>query len=135
MSQPFLGEVRMFSFNFAPKGWAFCNGQLMSIQQNAALFSVLGTTFGGNGVQTFQLPNLQSRVPIHWGTGFSQTPYNLGEIGGEEAHTLLSTEMPPHTHFLKASNDVGNRARMMARTRPTQTSYPCLAGSVLPLSG
>jgi microcystin-dependent protein len=93
MSSPFLSEIRLVSFNFAPKGWALCNGQILSIQQNAALFSLLGTTFGGNGTQTFALPNLQGRTPIHLGSGYAE-----GQVGGEPAHTLLSTEIPAHIH-------------------------------------
>jgi microcystin-dependent protein len=95
----FAAELRLFSFNFAPKGWALCNGQLMPINQNQALFSLLGTTYGGNGQTTFALPNLRGRVPIHIGQGFTQ-----GQAAGEEAHTLSQSEMPAHTHFLSASS-------------------------------
>jgi microcystin-dependent protein len=95
MSDPFLGEVRMVGFNFPPKGWALCNGQLMSIAQNQALFSVLGTTYGGNGQTTFALPNLQGRAPVHVGKGVV-----LGEAAGETAHTLITNEMASHTHSL-----------------------------------
>lgn len=94
MSEPFLSEIRMLSFNFAPKGWALCNGQFMPINQNQALFSLLGTTYGGNGQTTFALPNLQGRTPIHTGQG-----HTLGELGGEQAHTLVISEMPAHLHF------------------------------------
>ncbi len=93
MSEPYLGEIKIFSFGFAPKGWAECNGQLLPINQNQALFSILGTTYGGDGQQTFALPNLQERVPIHTGNGIS-----LGERGGEQAHTLNISELPAHTH-------------------------------------
>jgi microcystin-dependent protein len=93
MSDPFLGEIKVISFNFPPKGWAFCNGQLLPINQNQALFSILGTTYGGDGRTTFALPNLQSRIPIHTGQGFT-----LGQRGGEVAHTLSITEMPAHNH-------------------------------------
>jgi microcystin-dependent protein len=93
MAQPYLGEIRILSFNFAPKGWAMCNGQLMVISQNAALFSILGTTYGGNGVQNFALPNLQGRMPLHVGNGFT-----LGQTAGEANHTLLISEIPVHTH-------------------------------------
>ena len=99
MATPYLSEIKIFSFNFAPRGWAFCNGQLLPINQNQALFSLLGTTYGGNGVTTFALPNLQGRVPLHVGSGFS-----LGQVGGEEAHTLLSTEMASHTHVMEGSS-------------------------------
>jgi microcystin-dependent protein len=93
MSTPFIAEMRIMSFNFAPKGWALCNGQLLPINQNQALFSLLGTTYGGNGQTTFGLPNLQSRNPVGMGGGFT-----LGQQGGEEAHTLNVGELPSHAH-------------------------------------
>src|SRR5512135_2949103 len=93
MSEPFLGEIRIFSFGFAPKGWALCNGQLLPINQNQALFSILGTTYGGDGRVNFALPNLGGRVPVHTGGGITQ-----GESGGEQAHTLSISELPAHTH-------------------------------------
>ena len=93
MAEPFLAEIRLASFAFAPTGWAFCNGQLLPINQNQALFSILGTTYGGDGRVTFGLPNLQGRAPVHFGAGI-----NLGQQGGEESHTLLATEMPGHIH-------------------------------------
>ena len=93
MASPYIAEIRIFSFNFAPKGWAMCNGQILSIQQNAALFSLLGTTYGGNGTQTFALPNLQGRMPMHFGNGFVQ-----GQTAGEANHTLTLNEMPSHAH-------------------------------------
>jgi len=108
MSTAYLGEIRMFGFNFAPKGWAFCNGQLMSIQQNTALFAILGTTFGGNGQTNFQLPNLQSRVPLHMGVPFGGGQFDLGQIGGEETHSLTINEFPAHSHLLRASNDAAD---------------------------
>src|ERR1043166_3808060 len=98
MAEPFLSEIRIFSFNFPPKGWALGNGQLLPINQNQALFSLLGTTYGGNGQTTFGLPNLQGRVPLHRGGGHS-----LGELGGEVSHTISQAEMPSHTHSLNAS--------------------------------
>jgi microcystin-dependent protein len=97
MSEPFLGELKIISWNFPPKGWTFCNGQLLPINQNQALFSILGTTYGGDGRQTFGLPNLQGRMPVHVGNGIS-----LGELGGEVTHTLNVSEMPAHTHTLAA---------------------------------
>jgi microcystin-dependent protein len=101
MAEPFLGELRIMSFNFAPRGWALCNGQLLPINQNQALFSLLGTTFGGDGRVNFALPDLRSRTPIHVGSG-----HTLGERGGEQAHTLSVAELPTHTHALSAtSND------------------------------
>ena len=98
MAQPFLSEIRMMSFNFPPKGWAFCNGQLLPINQNQALFSLLGTTYGGDGRVNFGLPNLQGRTPIHTGNG--QT---LGELGGEQNHTLSISEIPGHVHGLQGT--------------------------------
>jgi len=102
MADPFIGEIRLFSFGFAPRDWALCNGQFLPINQNQALFSLLGTTFGGNGQTTFALPNLQGRVPIHEGNG-----HTLGEAGGEQGHTLSISEIPAHTHALSASQATG----------------------------
>lgn len=102
MAEPFLAEIRLMSFGFAPKGWAMCNGQLMPINQNQALFALLGTTYGGDGRQTYALPNLSGRVPIHVGSG-----HVLGERGGEPAHTLSIAEFPTHTHTLLASGANG----------------------------
>lgn len=101
MSEPFLSEIKIFSFNFAPRGWALCNGQLLPINQNQALFSLLGTTYGGNGQTNFALPNLQSRAPIHEGSG-----HTLGEVGGEQAHTLSIAEMSTHLHTFNANSAV-----------------------------
>jgi microcystin-dependent protein len=103
MAEPFLSELRCMSFNFAPKGWAMCNGQLMPINQNQALFSLLGTTYGGDGRVNFGLPDLRGRVPIHVGSGFT-----LGERGGEQSHTLSMSEMPAHQHLMQASSLDGN---------------------------
>ena len=99
MGQPFMGEVKLISWNFAPKGWAFCNGQLLPINQNQALFSILGTTYGGDGRTTFALPDLRGKTPIHTGSGFT-----LGQTGGETAHTVTQSEMPAHTHFPAANS-------------------------------
>src|SRR5436853_4377132 len=98
MSEPFLSEIKIVSFNFPPKGWALCNGQFMPINQNQALFSLLGTTYGGNGQTTFALPDMRSRVPIGQGPQFS----TLGQQGGQEFHTVIQTEMPQHLHFVNA---------------------------------
>lgn len=103
MAEPFLSEIRIMSFEFAPKGWAQCNGQLLPINQNQALFSLLGTTFGGDGRVNFALPDLRARVPIHVGSG-----HTLGERGGEQAHTLSIAELPTHTHTTRASPNVGD---------------------------
>lgn len=108
MSQPYLGEIRMFAGNFAPRTNAQCNGQLLSIQQNAALFSLLGTFYGGNGIQTFQLPDLRGRLPISQGNGPGLTPRVIGEVGGSENVTILQTTMPQHNHVVNATTDVGN---------------------------
>jgi microcystin-dependent protein len=103
MAEPFLSEIRLMSFVFAPKGWALCNGQLLPINQNQGLFSLLGTTFGGDGRVNFALPDLRSRVPIHVGSS-----HTLGERGGEPAHTLSIAELPTHTHVVNASNANAN---------------------------
>lgn len=95
---PYLGEIRIMAFQFAPKGWALCDGQLLSIQSNTALFSILGTTYGGNGTTTFALPNLQSRIPIHAGQGQGLSPYTQGQVGGFESVTLTTQQLPQHNH-------------------------------------
>src|SRR6266545_1726698 len=104
MSEPYLSEVKIVSFNFAPKGWALCNGQLLPINQNQALFSLLGTTYGGDGRVNFALPNLQGRIPIHFGSS-----HTLGEVGGAESQTLNASEMPQHVHTFSASNAAPNQ--------------------------
>jgi microcystin-dependent protein len=104
MAEPFLSEIRIMSFGYAPRGWALCNGQLLPINQNQALFSLLGTTYGGDGRVNFALPDLRSRVPIHVGNG-----HTLGERGGEQAHTLSISETPGHVHVLSASPSGGNQ--------------------------
>jgi microcystin-dependent protein len=101
--EPFLGQLMLVPYNFAPQGWAFCNGQIMSIAQNSALFSLLGTTYGGNGQTTFALPDLRGRVAISSGQGPGLQNYSLGEVAGSESVTLLSTQMPAHTHLVGAS--------------------------------
>jgi len=103
MASPFLAEIRMFGCNFAPKGWAQCNGQLLPISQNTALFSLLGTNYGGDGKSNFGLPNLQGSAPMHAGQGPGLTLRDLGETGGEQAVTLLQTEMPAHAHTAQVS--------------------------------
>src|SRR5689334_16610791 len=104
MAEPFLSEIRIFSFGFPPRGWALCDGQLLPINQNQGLFSLLGTTYGGDGRVNFALPDLQSRVPIHMGSG-----HTLGERGGEQAHTLSISELPTHTHQLFGSSATGTQ--------------------------
>jgi microcystin-dependent protein len=109
MAQPYIGEIRMFAGNFAPAGWAFCNGQLLPISENETLFVVIGTTYGGDGQQTFALPNLQSRIPVHNGTGSGLSSYQLGETGGAEQVTLTINQIPIHNHPPLAS-DAGGTA-------------------------
>jgi microcystin-dependent protein len=110
MATPFIGEIRMFGGNFAPRGYALCNGQLLSISQNTALFSLLGTTYGGNGTTNFALPNLQGRVPVHMGTGAGLSPYVEGQQGGTEAVSLNVNQMPAHNHSVNSVGNGGNQA-------------------------
>lgn len=102
MSSPFVAEIRIFACNFAPTGWALCNGQLLPISQNTALFSLLGTSYGGNGQNNFALPNLQGAAPMHWGQGAGLSLRDIGEVGGSQSVTLLSSEIPAHSHALAA---------------------------------
>lgn len=106
MADPFVAEIRILPFNFAPKGWARCDGQLLPLSQNTALFSLLGTTYGGDGKSTFALPDLTGRAPMHPGQGPGLSNHSLGEEGGQETVTLLQSEMPAHTHAVRASSDV-----------------------------
>src|SRR5579864_7252262 len=103
MSQPFIGEIRMFGGNFAPVGWAFCNGAIIPISQNDALFNLIGTTYGGDGQSTFALPDLQSRLPVHVGPGFA-----LGQTGGAESVTLTTSQIPSHSHVPQVNSGLGN---------------------------
>jgi microcystin-dependent protein len=107
MAQPYIGEIRMFAGNFPPVGWMFCDGQPIPISENDALFTLIGTTYGGDGQETFNLPNLQSRVPIHMGTGPDGTTYQIGEMAGTEQETLTVQQIPNHTHPLTASTEPG----------------------------
>ncbi|GAB4308503.1 MAG: tail fiber protein [Phototrophicales bacterium] len=104
MSEPFIAEIRMFAGNFAPRGWAFCDGQLLAVSQNDALFSLLGTIYGGDGRTTFGLPDLRGRIPIHAGQGTGLSPRRLGQKGGEETVTLTVNQLPPHNHTIHAAN-------------------------------
>ena len=113
MADPFVAEIRIFPFNFPPKGWAWCNGQLMPISQNTALFSLLGTTYGGNGKSNFALPDLQGRAPMHPGQGPGLSLHDLGESGGSETVTLLESEIPAHTHGLMATNEDGTQGTLV----------------------
>lgn len=108
MSEPYIGEIRMFGGNFAPLGWAFCNGATLAISQNDALFNLIGTTYGGDGQETFNLPDLQSRFPMHAGTGPSGTTYQIGERAGTETETLTVQQIPNHTHAPVCNSAAGN---------------------------
>ncbi len=119
MSEPFLGEIKIISWNFPPKGWSFCNGQLMPINQNQALFSILGTTYGGDGRQTFGLPNLQGRTPVHVGNGIA-----LGELAGETTHTLNISELPAHNHVPVGSSSNSNLTSALGSLWGTESGGP-----------
>ena len=108
MADPFVAEIRIFPFNFAPKGWAWCDGQLLPISQNTALFSLLGTTYGGDGKSNFALPDLQGRAPMHPGQGPGLSLHDLGETGGSETVSLLESEIPSHGHTLRAATSLGD---------------------------
>lgn len=135
MATPFLSEIKIMSFGFAPKGWALCDGQLLPINQNQALFSLLGTTYGGDGRVNFGLPDLQGRVPMHMGSG-----HTLGERGGEQAHTLSISEIPTHTHVANASSSLGNATtpqtnaigNILAKGNNLYTNPPSNLTSLLP---
>lgn len=138
MAEPFLSEIRVFSFNFPPKGWAFCNGQLLPINQNQALFALLGTTYGGNGQTNFALPNLRGRNAMHVGAG-----HTLGEAGGSAAVTLTQQQMPQHLHFLQGANKNGDvplpTGNLLGNAnnlyRPASTLIGLLAGTVSNVGG
>ena len=123
MSEPFLGEIRMFGFGFAPQGWAQCNGQLLPISQNTALFSLLGTTYGGDGTTTFALPDMQSRVPVCQGQGPGLSSYTEGQAGGAETVTLAATQMPGHTHPVKASSGAAGSDQPEGRALARSASH------------
>jgi microcystin-dependent protein len=108
MAQPYVGEVRMFAGNFAPNGWMFCEGQTLPISENEVLFQLIGTTYGGDGEETFNLPNLASRIPIHMGTGPDGTTYQIGEMAGTEQETLTVQQIPTHTHPLMGSSNAAD---------------------------
>lgn len=124
MSAPYLAEIRVVSFNFAPKGWALCNGQTLPINQNQALFSLLGTTYGGNGTTNFQLPNLQSRMPVHFGNGFVQ-----GQAGGESNHTLIVQELPSHNHVAQGEGIVATAASASGNLWAASVQNPYAVGA------
>ena len=116
MADPFVAEIRIFPFNFAPKGWAWCDGQLLPLSQNTALFSLLGTTYGGNGKSNFALPDLQGRIPMHPGQGPGLSLHDLGETGGSETVTLLESEIPAHSHAQMASIEDGVQGSLTSGT-------------------
>jgi microcystin-dependent protein len=126
MGTPFMGEIKIISWNFAPQGWAFCNGQFLPINQNQALFSILGTTYGGNGQTTFALPDLRGRAPLHRG---SQN--TLGTKAGQEAHTLTQSEMPAHTHIAQASTQIGTVLTASGNVLGKRTAEPYHAPTTL----
>jgi microcystin-dependent protein len=123
MSEPFVGEIRMFGFGFAPQGWALCDGQLLPINQNTALFSLLGTTYGGDGRTTFALPDLRSRVPVGQGQGPGLSSYAEGQASGAETVTLAASQMPGHTHQVKASSSAAGSGQPEGRTLGRSASH------------
>ena len=143
MAQPFVGEIRMFAGNFPPVGWMFCDGQLMAIAENETLFQLIGTTYGGDGESTFALPNLQSRIPLHMGTGSSGTTYQIGETGGVESVTLTTNQIPIHTHPYIVAGEAGiqnNAGGAVVGTgitvyRPQPAVAPMNANCISPAGG
>lgn len=137
MADPFVAEIRIYPFNFAPKGWAFCDGQLLPLSQNTALFSLLGTTYGGNGKSNFALPNLQGRAPMQPGQGPGLSLHDLGETGGSDTVSLLESEIPSHSHALRANNTLGDTPIPSGNTlaRYTNNAYQTnTAANLVPLS-
>ncbi|WLR52038.1 tail fiber protein [Bacillus tianshenii] len=129
MAEPFLGEIRCFSFPFAPKDWAFCDGTILQISENQALYALLGTTYGGNGTTTFALPDLRGRAPVHFGNGIT-----LGEKAGEETHTLTVNEMPAHTHMAQASSSNADQTSAEGHVwaiNPTIANYASQADQLM----
>lgn len=127
MATPYVGQISMFGGNFAPRGWALCNGQILSISQNQALFALIGTYYGGNGVQNFALPNLVSRLPVHIGQGLGRSPYVIGQVGGTTDVTITAQTMPAHTHTLNATQTQANAAAIGSSVlpgKPTAGSEP-----------
>ena len=146
MSEPFLAEIRIFAGNFAPRGWAFCNGQLLQVSQNTALFSLVGTTYGGDGRTTFGLPNLQERAPMHPGRGPGLTSRSLGQKGGQTTVSLTAAQMPSHNHILQGSIQsadsadpdgavLGSSAPLEDRQYSTQTQQAAMHPSALGTAG
>ena len=138
MADPFVAEIRIFPFNFAPKGWAWCNGQLLPLSQNTALFSLLGTTYGGDGKSNFALPNLQGRAPMHPGQGPGLSLHDLGESSGSETVTLTQAEMPSHSHSLMANTTTGTKStpagNSLARVSGATTYLPPAGAALAAMS-
>lgn len=145
MAQPYIGEIRMFAGSFAPAGWAFCDGQLMPISENDALFALIGTTYGGDGQETFALPNLQSRIPIHAGSGPGGITRQLAEMGGTESVTLTTQQIPVHNHPFLASTATGTQNSPAGEVlasgssvliyRPQAPSQPLAVQTISPTGG
>lgn len=145
MPEPYIGEIRMFAGNFAPVGWMFCAGQTLPISENDALFTLIGTTYGGDGQETFNLPNLASRVPIHMGTGPDGTTYQIGEMAGTEQETLTIQQIPNHTHPMTAStapaqatNPTGSvtaQSSLVTLYSPEQPAVNLAASAITPVGG
>jgi microcystin-dependent protein len=131
MSEPFIGEIRLLPFNFAPRGWAFCQGQILSIAQNTALFSLLGTTYGGNGTTTFALPDLRGRVAVSAGQGPGLSSYTLGQQSGVESVTLLTTQMPSHSHLVNCNSGDADSGTPLNKFPAGASSYSGSAGSTM----
>jgi microcystin-dependent protein len=127
MSEPFVGEIRMFAGNFAPRGWAFCDGQLLAVSQNDVLFSLLGTIYGGDGRTTFGLPDLRGRVPVHAGSGPGLSPQPLGAMAGTEAETITVNQLPSHTHNYQANTTAGSQSAAVGNLVATRAGDPTYA--------
>ncbi len=123
MSEPFIAEIRIFAGNFAPRSWAFCDGQLLPIAQNTALFSLIGTTYGGDGRTTFGLPELRGRLPLHVGTGPGLSPRALGSKGGTETETITEAQLPSHTHTMQGSSTIANQANPQGRVVAESSTF------------
>ncbi len=132
MSEPFLGQIMLVPYNFAPRGWAFCSGQILPIAQNTALFSLLGTTFGGNGQTTFALPDLRGRVPNGSGQGPGLSNYDLGQVGGTETGTLTVNQMPSHNHLVNVNADSGDTGRIENTYLANSSETPYIASITTP---
>jgi microcystin-dependent protein len=135
MSNPFLAEIRVFPFNFPPKGWAFCDGQILPLSQNTALFSLLGTTYGGDGKSNFALPNMQGNIPLHPGQGPGLSLYDLGQTGGSDTVTLLDSEMPSHNHIITTDgSDIPDSLSPSGAALAAVNMYSAATTPIVPLS-